>query len=87
MDPNACLRMILEALHAGDMDEARDAATNMKDWLDGDGFPPRILVAGNSFDEILGFTDRLNFTRYFIEGVIRCAEMNAAAHEQSQAGQ
>jgi hypothetical protein len=40
MDPNATLRLIFEALQAGDEQSALDHARALRTWLQGGGFPP-----------------------------------------------
>lgn len=40
MDPNATLRLILEALDNGETPEAAQSARDLMDWIDKDGFPP-----------------------------------------------
>ena len=43
MDPDACLRRLSEALEDGDLEEAKHAAQDLRDWLDKGGFAPRPL--------------------------------------------
>jgi hypothetical protein len=53
MDPNACLQRYRDAMEDGEIDEARDAAEDLGQWLRMGGFEPdwkegeRALFAGS----------------------------------------
>ncbi len=40
MDPEACLRRIEDAASDGDRDEMRDAAADLREWIEKGGFLP-----------------------------------------------
>lgn len=40
MDPNACLRMLLDAHRNGDSDSADEHRGDLCDWMTRGGFPP-----------------------------------------------
>lgn len=42
MDPNACLMELLAAIAEGNVDELRERADDMGDWLAAGGFKPDI---------------------------------------------
>lgn len=42
MDPDAALRLIVEAIQDGDMAEAADHAFGLFNWLEGGGFMPDV---------------------------------------------
>ena len=42
MDPNACFRLILDALESHDQDEVREHADDLRNWLRRGGFMPTI---------------------------------------------
>jgi hypothetical protein len=40
MDPAACFQRMYRAVCDNDFAEAREAATDLREWMDGGGFPP-----------------------------------------------
>ncbi|MEM1025801.1 MAG: hypothetical protein AAGJ19_19155 [Myxococcota bacterium] len=42
MDPNATLQRLFDALADDDLTEAKDAATDLAEWLDRGGFTPKL---------------------------------------------
>lgn len=46
MDPNATLARLESALAEGDLDGARDALSDLADWLARGGFPPEAWAPG-----------------------------------------
>jgi len=67
MDPNACVDRILSALRHGDLEEAREASSDLSGWLARGGFAPRrdayarlSSAAPDTFlDELEGLLNRL----------------------------
>lgn len=45
MDPNATFAALLVALATGEVEEARDAAETLAEWIARGGFKPAALVA------------------------------------------
>jgi hypothetical protein len=41
MDPNACYLEIIDAMHQGELELARELAFALREWLDRTGFYPR----------------------------------------------
>lgn len=42
MDPVAALRLFLEACGTHDREAAKEHLSNLKNWIDGDGFLPQV---------------------------------------------
>lgn len=40
MDPDACLRRLEEAIEDGDLEEAKHALQDLREWLRRGGYPP-----------------------------------------------
>jgi hypothetical protein len=67
MDPNACVDRILTALSDGDLEEAREASSDLSEWLARGGFAPRpdayarlrTAAADVTLDEVEALLNRL----------------------------
>lgn len=46
MDPNATMRILLEAIEEGDRDLTCQALEDLLDWLEHGGFMPKLAHAG-----------------------------------------
>jgi len=56
MDPDAALTRYWEAVDAGDIAEARDAKSDLMDWIERGGFEPDWEASGHSRAEFLALT-------------------------------
>ena len=65
MDPNACLRRLLDAQDEGDYEEAGEAAADLEEWLLRGGFVPDI----SGLDRDDQITILITFCRSVVEGV------------------
>lgn len=52
MDPNTCYLEIIDAMHEGELELARELASGLKHWFDTGGFYPAPL-AKSAMDEYL----------------------------------
>lgn len=49
MDPTVVFKRLIEALEHNDNEEASEAARALEDWLDGNGFAPKMTFHELSF--------------------------------------
>jgi hypothetical protein len=56
MDPDAALRRYWDAVDAGEIKEARNAKTDLMDWIERGGFEPDWARSGHSRQEFLALT-------------------------------